>query len=78
VKKLLLISILAIGVASPASAATYYVVQSTKTQKCMVVLQKPSEKAKNKTFVLVGESAGYRTKTEATAAMGAINECKSS
>ena len=77
-KKLLLTSILTIGVASPAFAATYYVVQSTKTHKCTIVLQKPSEKAKSKTFVLVGDSVGYKTKTDATTAMGTITECKSS
>jgi hypothetical protein len=74
--KLLFTSILAIGVASPALAAGFYVVQSTKTHKCMVVLQKPS--ATSKTFVLVGDGTIYKTKDEATTAMGKINECKSS
>ena len=73
--KLLLISIVAICVAFPALAASYYVVQNTKTHKCMVVLQKPSETSK--TFVLVGADTGYKTKSEATTAMGTINECKS-
>ena len=74
-RKLLLTSILAIGVTSPALAASFYVVQSTKTHKCMVVAQKPSEKSK--TFVLVGDGTVYKTKAEATTAMGTINECKS-
>jgi hypothetical protein len=73
--KLLLTSILAIGVASPAFAASYYVVQNTKTHKCSVSATKPSEKSK--TLVLVGDGTVYTTKTEATTAMGTINECKS-
>jgi hypothetical protein len=73
--KMLLTSIVAIGVASPALAASFYVVQNTKTHKCTVVLQKPS--ATSKTFVLLGADTGYKTKSEATAAMGTINECKS-
>jgi hypothetical protein len=73
--KLLLTSILAIGVASPALAAGFYVVQNTKTHKCMVVAQKPSEKSK--TFILVGDGTVYKTKAEATTAMGTINDCKS-
>jgi hypothetical protein len=74
-RKLLLTSIVAIGIASPALAASYYVVQNTKTHKCMVVLQKPS--ATSKTFVLLGADTGYKSKSDATTAMGTINECKS-
>jgi hypothetical protein len=73
--KLLLTSIVAIGVASPALAASFYVVQNTKTHKCTITLQKPS--ATSKTFVLLGADTGYKTRSEATAAMGTINECKS-
>ena len=71
----LLTSIVAIGIVSPALAASFYIVQNTKTHKCMVVLQKPSEMSK--TFVLVGAGTAYKTKSEATTAMGTINECKS-
>ena len=73
-KKLLLTSIVAICVASPALAASYYVVQNTSTHKCTVVLQKPS--ATSKAYVLRGADTGYKTKKEATSAMGTINECK--
>ena len=74
-RTLLLTSIAAICFASPALAASYYVVQNAKTHKCMVVLQKPSATSKN--FVLLGADTGYKTKSEATSAMGTINECKS-
>jgi hypothetical protein len=73
--KILLTLIVAIGVASPALAASFYVVQNTKTHKCTVVLQKPS--ATSKAYVLLGADSGYKTKNEATTAMGTINECKS-
>ena len=71
--KLLVASILMAGLASPAFAATYYVVQSTKTQKCSVTMSKPS--AKSKTAALVGDAV-YKTKKEATDAMAAAAACK--
>jgi hypothetical protein len=67
--------LLMIAVASPAFAASYYVVQNQKTHKCSVAKSKPSEKSK--TVVLVGDGTVYKTKDEATTAMGAIDACKS-
>lgn len=66
---------LAVGMASPAFAASYYVVQNTKTHKCTVAKTKPSEKSK--TVVLVGDGTAYPSKKEATTAMGTIDACKS-
>ena len=71
--KLLVASIVTAALTSPAYAATYYVVQSTKTQKCSVTLSKPS--AKSKTAALIGDE-GYKTKKEATDAMAAAAACK--
>ena len=71
--KLLVASIAMAGLTSPAFAATYYVVQSNKTQKCSVAMSKPS--AKTKTAVLIGDE-GYKTKKEATDAMAAAAACK--
>jgi hypothetical protein len=72
--KLIIASILVTALASPALAASYYVVQSTKTQKCTVVTKKPA--AKSKTTVLVGDGTVYKTKSEATTAIGTIAVCK--
>ena len=73
--KILVASIVMAGLVSPAFAATYYVVQNSKTHKCSVSTSKPS--AKSKTSVLVGD-AGYKTKKEATDAMAGATECKTS
>ena len=73
--KLILACALAVGLASPSFAASYYVVQNTKTHKCAVAATKPSEKSK--TMVLVGDGTAYASKKEATAAMGTIDACKS-
>jgi hypothetical protein len=72
--KLIIASILVTALASPALAASYYVVQNTKTQKCTVVTKKPA--AKSKTTVLVGDGTVYKTKSEATTAIGTIAVCK--
>jgi hypothetical protein len=73
--KFVLACALAVGLASPSFAASYYVVQNTKTHKCTVATTKPSEKSK--TVVLVGDGTTYASKKEATAAMGTIDACKS-
>lgn len=72
--KIFVAAILAAAVASPAFAATYYVVQNTKTHKCSVATSKPS--ATSKTRVLVADTAGYPNKKDATAAMAAAEVCK--
>ena len=73
--KLVLACALAVGLASPSFAASYYVVQNTKTHKCTVATTKPSEK--NKTVALVGDGTAYTSKQEATTAMATIDACKS-
>ena len=73
--KLILACALAVGLASPSFAASYYVVQNTKTHKCAVAATKPSEKSK--TVIQVGEGTAYASKKEATTAMGSIDACKS-
>jgi hypothetical protein len=72
--KVILACVLAASLASPAFAATYYVVQNNKTHKCSVSTKKPSEKSK--TSAVVGSATGYATKKEATEAMGGMQECK--
>jgi hypothetical protein len=71
--KIVLACVLAVGVASPAWA-DYYVVQNNKSHKCSVAKNKPSEKSK--TVVLVGDGTAYKTKAEATTAMGTMDSCK--
>jgi hypothetical protein len=72
--KLVLACAVAIGLASPAFAASFYVVQNTKTHKCTVAKTKPSEKSK--TVVLVGDGTAYASKKEATTALGTMDACK--
>jgi hypothetical protein len=69
--KVFLACALAVAVASPAWA-DFYIVQNSKTHKCSVQGKKPSEKSK--TLVLVGDT--YKTKAEATTAMGTLDACK--
>jgi hypothetical protein len=71
--KVILACVLAVGVASPAWA-DFYIVQNNKTHKCSVAKSKPSEKSK--TVVLVGDGTAYKTKDEATTAMGSVDTCK--
>jgi hypothetical protein len=71
--KIVLACLLSVGLASPAFA-DYYVVQNNKTHKCTFAKSKPSEKSK--TVVLVGDGTAYKTKAEATTALGAIAACK--
>jgi hypothetical protein len=71
--KVILACVLAVGVASPAWA-DFYIVQNNKTHKCSVAKSKPSEKSK--TVVLVGDGTAYKTKAEATTAMGSVDTCK--
>jgi len=71
--KILFACLLAVGVASPAWA-DYFIVQNNKTHKCSVAKTKPSEKSK--TVALVGDGTAYKTKTEATTAMGTVDACK--
>ena len=73
--RIVLACALAVGLASPSFAASYYVVQNTKTHKCTVATTKPSDKSK--TTVLVGDGTAYASKKEATTAMGTIDACKS-
>jgi hypothetical protein len=69
--KFALMIAIAIAVAAPASAATYYVAQSAKTKHCLVTMRKPN----GKTMTQVGTDT-YSTRKDATAAMKAATECK--
>ena len=62
---------LVIGIASPALARNYYVVQDTKTHKCFVLPKKP----KGKTVVIVSNSPAYKTRGEARGALAALAAC---
>ena len=73
--RLVLACALAVGLASPSFAASYYVVQNTKTHKCTVATTKPSDKSKS--VLLVGDGTAYASKKQATTAMGTIEACKS-
>ena len=61
-----------IGMAVPASAATYYVAQSAKTKHCMVTARKPD----GMKMTQVGSST-YTTKKDASDAMKSASECSS-
>ena len=71
--KILFACLLAVGVASPAWA-DYFIVQNNKTHKCSLAKTKPSESSK--TVALVGDGTAYKTKSEATTAMGTMDACK--
>jgi hypothetical protein len=65
---------LVVALTSPVSAATYYIMQSTRTQKCSVALRAPL--AKSKAYALVGNETGYQSRMEATDAIKTIGGCK--
>jgi len=69
--KFVLAGFILIGLAVPASARNYYVVQNTKTLKCSVLPKKP----KGKTVVIVSGTAAYKTRKEAYAALRAAKAC---
>ena len=52
--------VITLGLALPAAAAEYYVVQDSGTKKCKVVATKPTEK----TWIVVGNTA-FKTQSEA-------------
>jgi hypothetical protein len=68
----LAVAALALVIATPAFAVDYFVVQNAKSKKCSVATKKP---ASDKT-VLVGDSAGYKAKKDAQAAMKGADACK--
>lgn len=67
----LLAGFILIGLASPASARNYYVVQNIKTFKCSVLPKKP----KGKTVVIVSGTTAYKTRKEAYVALRAAKAC---
>ena len=69
----LIACVLVTGLASPAWARHYYVVQNTKTLKCSVLPKKP----KGKTVIVVSGGAAYKSRSEARAALRAVGGCKS-
>ncbi len=60
------------GLASPAWARHYYLVQNTKTLKCSVL----PKKTKGKTVVIVNGSTSYKSRSEARAALRGAASCK--
>jgi hypothetical protein len=70
--KFLLACLIIIGLASPAFARKYYIVQNTKTLKCSVLPKKP----KGKTVVIVSGSTFHKTRNEARAALRISAACK--
>jgi hypothetical protein len=72
VRNYLLAGALLVAFAAPASAATmYYVAKDAKTHKCAVIAKKPD----GKSWTMVGK-ADYKTKTDASKALGAAADCK--
>jgi hypothetical protein len=65
---------LIVSVASPASAATYYVWSSNRTQKCSVAMRKPL--SANRAYSLAGREVGYESRKAATDAIRTIALCK--
>jgi hypothetical protein len=59
---------LSVALASSAFAASYYIVQNTKTDECKVV--------KGNTLVLAGDGRAYAGKKRATEVMGTLEDCK--
>jgi hypothetical protein len=64
--------VIVVGMASPALARNYYVVQNTKTHKCSVLPKKP----KTKTVVIVSGSTAYKSRADARGALGTLAACK--
>jgi hypothetical protein len=73
-KAKLIACILVVGLTSPVSAATYYIWSSNRTQKCSVAIRKPL--LQNKTYLLVGNETGYKSRKEATDAIKSTGACK--
>ena len=70
--RFLLACLIVSGLATPALARKYYIVQNTKTLRCSVLPKKP----KGKTVVLVSGSSAYKTRNEARAALRTSAPCK--
>jgi len=70
--RVLVACLIVIGLASPALARKYYVVQNSKTLRCSVLPKKP----KGKTVMLVSGSMSYKSRSEARAALRALPPCK--
>jgi hypothetical protein len=68
----LIVAAAALGLATPAMAAEYYVVQDSTSKRCTIVEQKPT----TSTTVVVG-SGTYTTRTEAETAMKTVEVCSS-
>ncbi|TMJ23797.1 MAG: hypothetical protein E6G96_18215 [Alphaproteobacteria bacterium] len=70
--RVLVACLIVIGLASPALARKYYVVQNSKTLRCSVLPKKP----KGKTVVLVSGSMSYKSRNEARVALRSLPPCK--
>ena len=73
IARLVIAAIITAGMALPASARNYYVVQDVKTHKCSVLPKKP----KSKKVVLVKGSVIYKSRAEAHTALRTFPVCKS-
>jgi hypothetical protein len=67
-------TILLLAVSSmSATAAEFYVVQDTATKRCSIAEQRPTAV----TTVVVGDGRVYASRTDAEAALGSVEVCKS-
>jgi hypothetical protein len=71
--KLTVAAILVAGLASPAHALSYYVVQNMRTYKCSAAIKKPLPRSN--ASMLVGDGTVYKSRKEATDAIKTIAAC---
>jgi hypothetical protein len=68
----LVVTALALVIATPTFAAEYYIVQSASNKKCSIASKKPTSDK----MTLVGDGTAYKTKKEARTALKAADACK--
>jgi hypothetical protein len=71
-RNLVLAGFLTFAVATPALAASYYVVQDTSTGSCQIIQQTPPGAGQK----LVGNLTGYSSQSQAQSAMQTLPDCK--
>jgi hypothetical protein len=67
----LLVALGLVAIATPATAAEFYIVRDATTKHCTIVDQKPA----TTTTTVVGDGAVYHTRTEAETAMKSVKVC---
>jgi len=70
--KLFAAAALAMAIATPASAAEFYIVQDSSSKRCTIVDKKPT----TQTTVIVGDGRVYTSRTEAEGAMKTVKVCE--